>query len=121
MNTAKQIQVMVGLVFLLVISLIAYTLWEPTRTSGAEDRQLEQQFEYGAKLFGNNCAICHGLNGEGFVGPPLNTPTMRPNDPQELRRKQDQVYYTIACGRVGTFMPAWAQDQGGPLNTDQIR
>jgi plastocyanin/mono/diheme cytochrome c family protein len=28
---------------------------------------------------------------------------------------------TITCGRVGTAMPAWAQDQGGPLSDEQIR
>lgn len=28
---------------------------------------------------------------------------------------------TISCGRVGTAMPAWAQDQGGPLSEEQIQ
>lgn len=28
---------------------------------------------------------------------------------------------TITCGRVGTAMPAWAQEQGGPLSDEQIR
>jgi plastocyanin/mono/diheme cytochrome c family protein len=28
---------------------------------------------------------------------------------------------TIACGRVGTAMPAWAQVHGGPLSDEQIR
>jgi len=28
---------------------------------------------------------------------------------------------TITCGRVGTAMPAWAQEQGGPLSEEQIR
>jgi len=28
---------------------------------------------------------------------------------------------TIACGRVGTFMPAWSSEHGGPLSDEQIR
>ena len=28
---------------------------------------------------------------------------------------------TITCGRVGTAMPAWAQEQGGALSEEQIR
>lgn len=28
---------------------------------------------------------------------------------------------TIVCGRVGTAMPAWSQEHGGPLSDEQIR
>ena len=28
---------------------------------------------------------------------------------------------TISCGRVGTAMPAWAQEHGGPLSEEQVR
>lgn len=121
MNTTKQIQIMVALVMLLVAGLIAYTIWEPTRADDAEERQLEEQVERGASVFARNCASCHGLNGEGFVGPALNRPENRPDDPAELARLQDRFTNTIECGRTGTFMPAWAQDQNGPLNEAQIR
>src|SRR4030065_170621 len=30
------------------------------------------------------------------------------------------VWDTLRCGRVVTLMPAWAEDQGGPLNAFQI-
>ena len=33
----------------------------------------------------------------------------------------DLMTNTIACGRVGTAMPAWAQEHGGPLSDEQIR
>lgn len=121
MNTTKQIQIMVGLVFLLVAGLIAYTIWEPSRVDDAEERQVGDQLERGATLFANTCAVCHGLTGEGFVGPALNRPENRPSDPLELKALQDKLRNTITCGRVGTFMPAWAKEQGGPLNGDQIR
>ncbi|HWO93415.1 MAG TPA: cupredoxin domain-containing protein [Dehalococcoidia bacterium] len=120
MNTTKQIQIMVGLVLLLVVGLIAYSIWEPERQEDAEATQLEDQVERGAELFASNCTTCHGLEGEGFVGPALNVPANRPEDPAELQRLQDRFTNTIRCGRVGTFMPAWAQDQGGSLNNTQI-
>ncbi len=120
MNTTKQIQIMIALVMLLVGGLIAYTVWEPTRAENAEERLLEEQVERGGKLFARNCSSCHGLNGEGFVGPALNVPENRPTDAASLARLQDQFSNTIDCGRTGTFMPAWAQDQGGPLNEVQV-
>jgi uncharacterized cupredoxin-like copper-binding protein len=33
---------------------------------------------------------------------------------------QSRFRDTIRCGRLGTLMPAWAEDQGGPLNDFQI-
>jgi mono/diheme cytochrome c family protein/plastocyanin len=105
----------------LVAGLIAYFIWEPERVEDAEARQIDVQLERGAKLFANNCAVCHGLQGEGFVGPPLNVATNRPTNPQELTLLQSRIRNTITCGRVGTFMPAWARDQGGSLNNDQIQ
>ena len=121
MNTTRQIQAMVALVVLLAVGLLAYTVWEPTRQIDAEERQLETSVEYGAELFANNCAVCHGLRGEGFVGPALDTPANRPTDAAELTKLQDKFKNTIECGRVGTFMPAWAQAQGGAFNGEQVR
>ena len=121
MNTTKQIQATTLLIVLFVMGLLAYTVWEPTRQKDAEARQLETSVEYGAELFANNCSACHGLRGEGFVGPALDKPANRPKDRAELLKLQDRLSSTITCGRVGTFMPAWAQEQGGSLNHEMVR
>lgn len=42
-------------------------------------------------------------------------------DPAVLKDKVKLMTNTIACGRVGTPMPPWAQLQGGPLSDEQIR
>ena len=42
-------------------------------------------------------------------------------DEAELEDQIDLITNTIACGRVGTAMPPWAQTQGGPLSDEQIR
>jgi mono/diheme cytochrome c family protein len=64
-------------------------------------------------LYDQNCALCHGRNGEGRVGATLakNFPSIRP----DLRIKS-----TIERGIEGSVMPAWAQDYGGPLSATEI-
>ncbi|TMK78483.1 MAG: c-type cytochrome, partial [Actinobacteria bacterium] len=57
----------------------------------------------GAALFEANCAICHGTNAKGGVGPNLTV---------ELQRNtRDEVTKTIMGGRLNVnrpSMPAWA-------------
>jgi plastocyanin len=42
-------------------------------------------------------------------------------DAQTLADSSTLIENTIACGRVGTAMPIWGQDHGGPLSDEQIR
>jgi mono/diheme cytochrome c family protein len=67
----------------------------------------------GAQIYANDCAMCHGQNGEGRVGATLarQWPAVRAD--QFLRQ-------TIAAGVSGTLMPAWGQANGGPLTDQQI-
>lgn len=71
------------------------------------------QIELGARLFAENCAVCHGENGQGRVGATLakDWPAIRP----DLR-----VSDTIANGISGSFMPAWSEENGGPLTGEEI-
>jgi mono/diheme cytochrome c family protein len=65
----------------------------------------------GAVQYENNCALCHGQNGEGRIGANLAKPwpSVRP----DLRVKS-----VIEKGVEGAVMPPFSQDHGGPL-TDQ--
>lgn len=67
----------------------------------------------GAILFDQNCAVCHGANGEGRVGAILakNWPAIRPDL---------AVRTTIQNGIPGSVMPAWSQVNGGPLTDGDI-
>lgn len=68
--------------------------------------------ERGADLYLENCAMCHGEDGQGRVGAAL---SMFPGiDPSAAIRQ------TITEGIDGTVMPAWGQDNGGPLNDQDI-
>lgn len=65
MNTSKQINIMVVLIFLTLVVYGAYTIWEPIRADEAEERQEATAAERGGRLFAQNCRLCHGDRGEG--------------------------------------------------------
>lgn len=69
--------------------------------------------ENGAKLYQQHCAACHGLYGEGGIGPRLAKvwPSVRP----DLTVKS-----IIAQGVPGSPMPAWDEKLGGILTEEQI-
>ncbi|MBI5284838.1 MAG: cupredoxin domain-containing protein [Chloroflexi bacterium] len=135
MNTSKQINIMVVLVFVAIIATAAYTLWDPHRADGAKDRQLEKMVDRGAFLFSQNCRTCHGDSGEGGgaanrlkLAPPLNRPDLQgidsttgAVDPVAKTEQYKKVFYAITCGRIGRAMPTWGQSQGGTLNDEQIK
>ena len=127
MNTSKQVNVMIGLLILLVVTFGIYFLWDQNvRSSVAQDRQVEENAERGGKVFAANCRICHGPNGQGalensnFPGIPLNLDSNRVTDAGKLTPLRQRLTDTIRCGRIGTLMPPWSQAQGGPLTATQI-
>jgi mono/diheme cytochrome c family protein len=67
----------------------------------------------GAVLFDENCAMCHGPNGQGRVGATLAKVWggVRPDL---------SVRTIIASGIAGSQMPAWSQANGGPLSEQDI-
>lgn len=124
MNTSKQVNVMIGLLFVFLIGTLLYFLWETARAGEAQERQQVENAERGGALFANNCRACHGIKGGGgpnLPGPPLNLEANRTTDPGKLQELQSRFMDTIHCGRVGTVMPSWSVDQGGPLNDFQIQ
>jgi mono/diheme cytochrome c family protein len=67
----------------------------------------------GYTLFQQNCAVCHGEDGRGRVGATLTT-TFSGIEPGAF------AVETISTGVEGTYMPAFAQSNGGPLTDQQI-
>jgi mono/diheme cytochrome c family protein/plastocyanin len=126
LNTSKQINVIIGLLFVGALATLLYYLWDGERQSAAIERQMTVNAERGGFLFARNCSSCHGLTGKGIEergglpGAPLNIEANRITAPGDLAAKHARFRDTIACGRVGTLMPAWSQEQGGPLNDFQI-
>jgi cytochrome c553 len=112
-------------------------LGEPSRMDGAIDTFDATFVNRGASLFattgegGFNCAGCHGPEGVGGVapytvtdedgefianvqwkGPALNTVL--------LRFSEEEVMDALIYGRPYSPMPAWGEDGGGPLTSQQL-
>ncbi len=118
MNTKKSflIESLIGLgaLFIIVSALGLYMLNEPVRIVQAQDEVLAVQLDEAMTFYAENCAVCHGLSGEGIgATPPLNNPAL-------LTMPYEDLYKTIARGRYQTAMPAWAIEDGGPLSDYQI-
>ena len=66
----------------------------------------------GADLFKASCGICHTAEHRASMVPDLAV----------ARQARDEAFWRkwITEGRVGSLMPAFAQEHGGPLTTQQI-
>lgn len=115
-SRTRLIEILVGLLAtqLIVFGLAFYIFNEPNRLVSAQAEILAAQLDSGMTLYAENCAVCHGLNGEGIgANPALNNPRL-------AAMPYDEIFKTIARGRYATAMPAWSQDEGGPLSDYQI-
>lgn len=103
-----------GATMLIAAGLGWYMLNEPTRIISAQGEVLAVQLDEAMTLYAENCAVCHGLNGEGIGA----TPAL--NNPALITMPFEEIQKTIARGRYQTAMPAWSLLDGGPLSDYQI-
>jgi mono/diheme cytochrome c family protein len=106
----------IGLVALLVLiaAFPLYAYLEPGRMDDAQAVLRQEFVAEGATIYVENCAACHGAEGEGLGAmPALNNPALASAD-------HDLLYATIAHSPHGTIMSAWHTDEGGRLNSLQV-
>jgi mono/diheme cytochrome c family protein len=138
LNTAKQVNIMIGLLMVGLVGTFLYYMFDSgytlfgvnfgDRQAHAVERQEVTNVERGAHLFARYCRSCHGLVGEGAAeraglpGADLNKDENRPPGLalSQLPTMQKRFKDTIECGRVGTQMPPWLVENGGPLNFFQV-
>jgi plastocyanin/mono/diheme cytochrome c family protein len=138
LNTYKQVNIMIGLLFVGLVGTFLYYMFDSgysiagldfgNRQAVANERQELDNAERGGALFARNCRACHGITGTGALertglpGLPLNQDANRPPGlaASQVEARQQRFSDTIHCGRVGTIMPPWATDQGGSLGDFQI-
>jgi mono/diheme cytochrome c family protein/plastocyanin len=116
----------VAIVALFVILYYFYELGVPIinttpRLQVEENDQQVTAVERGYNLYQANCARCHGVNGEGGIGPVLNDQT------KLFSHLNEQYIHNVltvggryVCGNAKSVMPVWADTNGGPLNYIQI-
>jgi len=107
----------IGIVFTLLIAagFSYYWLSEPTRLTQAAESFSIERVHRGGEVYIDQCASCHGAEGEGGIGPAL-------NDRDLLRNTLDEIFFSvIRSGVPGTEMPGWSVDFGGPLTDEDIR
>jgi mono/diheme cytochrome c family protein len=131
----------VGLLAALVVALFIPIYWfydigiAALGVQGRLPIEAEVQYvtdvERGYALYLANCARCHGQNGEGGIGPPLNdqdklynalTADRQPGtghlNPNYIDRVLE-VGGRYVCGDPNSVMPAWKQP-AGPLNYREV-
>ena len=105
---------------------------------GVESRQAKEanaqyvsDVQQGYGLFQANCAVCHGPQGQGAIGPPLNDQAKLYNAVTVDGKvgtghlNADYINHVLAvggryvCGDAKSVMPVWLQP-GGPLNYRQV-
>jgi cbb3-type cytochrome c oxidase subunit III len=105
-----------GLTLALLAVLQIHLLREPARIEAAKSAEQAEAQEAGRVLYDDNCAACHGQQGEGEagVGPALNSRDL-------LKTTSDETLFSLTnTGVPGTLMPAWGQTHGGPFTDDQV-
>jgi mono/diheme cytochrome c family protein len=104
-----------AITLLMVFGIAAYSLLESERVVQAAEALHEERLEHGQEIWDEQCATCHGANGEGGVGTALNNKTL-------LQTTHDDRFFAITrAGVPSTEMPAWSVDYGGPLTDEDIR
>lgn len=134
------LQILLGALLVLATSVIVlvYGMSEQQRMAEALQAQQGRKIEQGATLFDAQCARCHGPQGKGTPGlcPPLNDRNFFDNRLAAVGWSgtlEDYIVATASSGRLVSTrpqlypgqgmpaMPAFSDQFGGPLRTDQIR
>lgn len=100
--------------FLLVLAFPLYRATDGSRRDIALASQNQALISQGHALWETNCASCHGTSGQGGTAPALNSQQFLTSV------NDDQIRGIIAGGIPGTAMPAWLNENGGPLTEEQI-
>lgn len=114
-NYTRHVAVAFGLTLAILASFQVYIMREPVRIEADKSRDQLIAVTVGRSLYAENCAMCHGKEGEGVDGPPL-------NDRAFLSETSDsRIFSLISSGVPGSEMPAWNQVHGGPFTDEQVR
>lgn len=113
-STNRWMVVGAGLLALMALVFPFYRWFEPGRREDTSVAQAASLAAEGASVYSTSCSSCHGVAGDGVIGPALNSK-------QFLQSATDEQAATlIAVGILGSQMSAYSLDFGGPLTSEQI-
>jgi len=112
-----------ALIMLAIVSIFIPVLWimETNAQAMAKVQQHSLSVQSGAALYAQYCFQCHGLKGQGISGPKLN------GNPAVNNLSDAQLLGIISGGIPDAndpskyLMPAWSDQYGGPLDSNQIQ
>ena len=106
-----------GAILMLAMAAVfpLYRWFEPANREASRELVLGSLEEEGESLWSLNCSSCHGLNGEGGIGPALNSQQFLQSATNE------QIQTLVAVGVPGSQMSAYSLDHAGPLTSEQIK
>lgn len=133
----KKLILSIAFMVVLLVLTVSYMATEPGRQAAAAQKEKSEALDKGTQLYAALCMACHGPQGEGATGMPLNLPVFREGSPDELAGSAQVLRETIQSGRPGTAnptllplpdgsvlsrtaMPAWSQQKGGPLTDQEV-
>ena len=98
---------------------VAFTALVGTATIGAflvAPRVFAQDAGRGEAIFANNCAVCHGANASGRLGPPLNMfpPQVASLPPAAVAGQLTGIIRSGIPGAMPAFLPAQISDEEVP-------
>jgi mono/diheme cytochrome c family protein/plastocyanin len=112
-----------ALIMLAVVSLMIPVFWitESNAQAIAKVQQHTTAVDRGARLFAQYCFQCHGINGQGLIGPKLNgnSAVNKLTDADVLRIISGGIANTTDPSQL--LMPAWSDQYGGPLTQTDIQ
>ena len=112
MKTYNALSVLALLV--LVVALPLYAMREGVRMAQSEQILQDHSVSEAAVLYIENCAVCHGMRGEGVGMMPTLAGDVLANADRRL------LYRTIANSPHGSAMAAWHLSEGGILTTYEV-
>jgi mono/diheme cytochrome c family protein len=113
-STRKWMVAGLVLMGLFVLAFPLFRLYEPAQRADARTTQEQFLADQGARIFSDNCASCHGIDGTGAVAPAIGSVEF-------LFSVDDaQIKQLIDVGVPGTEMVAYSLDYGGPLTSSEI-
>ena len=113
-NNTLFVAAALGLTLAILVTFQVYIFREPSRIRLVQAADKQAAEEAGHELYADNCATCHGTNGEGGIGPALNSHDL-------LTSTMDETLAGLTrFGVPSSLMPAWGQASGGPFTDEEV-